>query len=1171
MSIYQHIEATRTNAPYQALNANHIYFQDVDPLDISGKLYKKGNDLYYDGKLISFGSPLNVENTSLQYLGNNGLTMITGYDLGMKLDGYTDDAEAFDNGLKLLSTAGASVTVLIDSPFGFCLKNSVEIPSNVNVIINCPVYYEGDARIRCLGVYIDYFEQQGVDKLTLRRYSTGTTPYTASSGQKVIKVQNASQNLPTDQFTSAQKLALIQAGDVIVIRGMSDANGNAIDSETLIVQSVDYVNYEITVTTDLLDSYKYEYPENTAYTNKFGKTDKTYISKIVSTTLTSNGVKGNMTLSVVDASLFEIGDIIEINDNILVKQVYTNSTSSNPFRVEINQIIGIDRQNNVLTLLKPLPHTWDHANYPVRVYAIKTTRNSSIENATVKYRKYPSNRNVNPFELNRCYNCKIRNCSILNESTIRDVVLNRTIGNTIKIREHNNVEFTANLGEGVMTPSEFALRVTTVLTLSSPSKLSYTCSYTTSTGKYTLSCTNPFSILDLNIDNDGFITDVDGKKKLAHWVNPSAQRQGTSCYALLGLHPATPYTNQTSFTGEDCRYGLFYVDEYRNKLYTKEPAQNYVTTTLETGYYTQHTLVARMKELLLPALFNVVYDTSTYLTTISYNFGNFEIDWTPIDSMFTFLGFHDAKGNSSGKLTGASSYTSVSKVALTSKGHAFKQDKCFKCSVSDCLIGTPQYFASGEGYGYTIYRSSCCAIVNSSSTGCRHDVLIFSGANNNLIANNRFTSTRISSLDLHGALEVDNHFIGNVIVGGPLYTLDSSTKCAIKCGNTTHVAGSHRNNFIGNFITGYGSNVDTSKINKGIEWVMNAQDNIVKDCVFQDCEYPIYYINYTNSDGANYFVSSNVVDSCVFKNSRVPIWINKNTGAGTLKNAEHFTITNCTFDGIRSNAYINSVNTVNIENCTFKNWTGGQDAGNDLYLLDFINTSNVVVRNNIIQNVRRGIELEGCSNAVVQRNIFDTLTGSKADVFKDTSGNSNYKFLHNTYVNFNPRFTSNNTTPSPVVKHERHQQWYNSDLSSPISITGIVPYDNTTPTSTEGTDLGFNISYSTQNPVGCFYVRCVVPQVEVPDETDDVIILSIFNGTTNIGTSAVAINSKNTTNNRNSYSITCIARSRYWDRTSYTITARLGSAQGTTLSVNNLFGSTCKPYIIIEEIDEKMY
>jgi hypothetical protein len=1171
MSIYQHIEATRTNAPYQALNANHIFFQDVDPLDITGKLYKKGNDLCYDGKIISFGTPLNVNNTSLQYLGNNGLTMISGYDLGMKLDGYTDDAENLDNGLKLLSSAGASVTVLIDSPFGFCLKNSVEIPSNINLIINCPIYYEGDARIRCLGNYIDYFDQQGVNKLTLRRYSTGTTPYIAQDGQRIIKVQNASQNLPTDPYTSAQKLALVQAGDVIVIRGMSDANGNAVDSETLIVQSVDYTNYEITVTTDLLDEYKYDYPENTAYTNKFGKTDKTYISKIVSTSLTTNAVKGNMTISVTNSSLFEVGDVIEINDNILVKTVYPNSTSSNPFRVEINQVTDVDRVNNILTLLKPLPHTWDHSTYPVRVYTINTTRNSSIENAQVKYRKYPANRNVNPFELNRCYNCKIRNCSILNEATIRDVVLNRTIGNTISIRENNGTVFTANLGEGVMSPSEFAIRVTTALTLASPSRLSYTCSYTTATGKYTLSCVNAFSIVDLDNDNDGVVL-VNGKKQLAHWITPTAQRTGTSCYALLGLHPNVSYVNQTSFTGEDCRWGLFYVDEYRNKLYTKEPGQSYITTTLEVGWYTQNTLIARIQQLLVSTIYNITYNTSTDLTTITYLLGgNFELNFTSVDSIFTFLGFHDAKGNTAGQLTGATSYTGASKVALTSKGHAFKQDKCFKCSVSDCLIGTPQYFASGEGYGYTIYRSSCCAVVNSSSTGCRHDVLLFSGANNNLIANNRFTSCRISSLDLHGALEVDNHFIGNVIIGGPLYTLDSTTKCAIKCGNTTHVAGSHRNNFIGNFITGYGSNADTSKTNKGIEWVMNAQDNVVKNCVFQDCEYPIYYTNYTNSDGANYFVSSNVVDNCVFKNSRVPIYLRKNTGGGMLKTAEQFTITNSVFDGIGSNSYIETVNAVNIQNCTFKNWTGGQDTGNDLYVLGFINTSNVVVRNNIIQNVRRGISATGCSNAIVQRNTFDYLTGAKADVFNDNGGNSNYKFQHNTYTNFNPRFTCNVATPSPVIKHERHQQWYDSASSSPISVTGIVPYDNTTPTSTEGTDLGFSISYSTQNPAGCFYVRCVVPQIEVPDETDDVMILSVFNGNANIGTSAVAFNSKNTTNNRNSYSIQCIARTRYWDRASYSITARLGTAQGTTLNVNNLFSSTCKPYIIIEEIDEKMF
>lgn len=1168
MSIYQHVEATRTSSPYQAINANHIFFQDVDPLDITGKLYKKGDGLYYDGKQIAFGTALNVDNVSLQYLGNAGLTIITGYNLGMKLDGYTDDAEALDTGLKALSAAGASVTVLIDSPFGCCLKNSVEIPSNVNIIINCPVYYEGDARLRCLGDYIDYFEQQGIDKLTLRRFSSGTTPYKANSGQRVIRVQNASQNLPSDPYTSAQKLALIQAGDVIVIRGMSDANGNAIDSETLIVQSVDYVNYEITVTTDLLDTYKYEYTENTQYFNKYGKTDKTYVSKIVSTQLTTNAVKGSFTISVANSALFEKDDVIEINDNILVKQVYTNSTSSNPFRVEINQIVDVDRQNNVLTLLKPLPHTWDHATYPVRVYTIKTTRNSSIENMNVKYRKYPANRNVNVFELNRCYNCKIRNCSILNEPTIRDVVLNKTIGNTIKIKEFNDTIFTANLGEGVMSPSDFALRVTTALSLSSPSKLSYTCSYTTSTGKYTITCANPFSILDLNIDNDGFVTTLDGSKKLAHWINPSAQRQGTSCYALLGLHPEKSYTNQTSFTGEDCRYGLFYVDEYRNKLYVKEPNQSFVSLTLETGYYTQHTLIARMKELLLPNLFNVVYDTTTYKITISYNFGNFELDFTPIDSIFSFIGFHDEKANTAGLLTGASSYTSESKVALTSKGHGFKQDKCFKCEVSDCMVGTPLYFDSGEGYGYTIYRSSCCSVVNSSTTGCRHDVLLFSGANNNLIANNRFTSTRISSLDLHGALEVENHFIGNVVVGGPLYTTDSSSKCAIKCGNTTHVAGSHRNNFIGNFITGYGSNVDATKLNKGIEWVMNAQDNIVKDCVFQDCEASIFYTNYTNSDDATYFVSSNVVDNCVFKNSRFPIWLNKNvSGASNLKSASAFTITNCTFDGITSNVSLNGINGVDIENCIFKNWKSAADT----YLFDCDNTSNLIIRNNTIDNVPRGVDLSNCPLAVIQGNTFDSLYGAKADSMIDRQGNSNYKYIDNRYVNFNPRFSSN-TSVSPIVKHSRHSQIYDVTTSN-MSITGTTAY-GTTPTSTSGTDLGFSVgTYSTQNPVGWLHIEVCVPQVEVPDNLDDVMILTIFNGTTLLGSQVVNVNTQSTTNNRLSYSITCRARVRYWDRTSYSLSARLGTPSGATLSVNNQLGggASTRPYMIVTECDDRIY
>ena len=129
---------------------------------------------------------------------------------------------------------------------------------------------------------------------------------------------------------------------------------------------------------------------------------------------------------------------------------------------------------------------------------------------------------------------------------------------------------------------------------------------------------------------------------------------------------------------------------------------------------------------------------------------------------------------------------------LGPRGHCFRIGMAsLRCTVSECVVWRPTFFGSGQGYGATIYKGArFCNVVDNWFEGCRHSVLLFSGACQNFIARNHSKDCRGTDYDLHGAREAGNWFHQNKAIGGPSRTPSINQRAAFKVGNTTHTAGS---------------------------------------------------------------------------------------------------------------------------------------------------------------------------------------------------------------------------------------------------------------------------------------------------------------------------------------------------------------------------------------------
>jgi len=128
------------------------------------------------------------------------------------------------------------------------------------------------------------------------------------------------------------------------------------------------------------------------------------------------------------------------------------------------------------------------------------------------------------------------------------------------------------------------------------------------------------------------------------------------------------------------------------------------------------------------------------------------------------------------------------------KSQGFRVYLSMNCDLENNTVLNPAYSASGQGYGLTLYASNGCRVRGFYGSGCRHTVLLFSGACNNIISDVISYGATISDIDFHGAWENNNTVYGVLCISDGRQTTDFVTnKTAIKLGNTYHLVGSNGN------------------------------------------------------------------------------------------------------------------------------------------------------------------------------------------------------------------------------------------------------------------------------------------------------------------------------------------------------------------------------------------
>lgn len=285
----------------------------------------------------------------------------------------------------------AGGTLNIDSKdTGVYINASLNVKSNVHLNFKCPVTLGEYGQLR---IYGGFSESPSENLPQIRSDLT--------SGTKTIYCGTGPESLASNY----------SVGDRIIIRGLSDGNGEAVEYQEATVASVDAGNNNITVEEDLEYDFKAEYQAGD-YEANFETVDRTYITFQTFTNLSSGANRGDTSITAADASDFSQGDYIFFGDNKTPSELA--GVSKNTFRHEVNKIIAIN--GTTVSLEHALSHDYETA-YGAYIIKMDMVENAVIRGAKVNYDAEPHEFTTNAFTIAYAKDCRIENCVVENEGT----------------------------------------------------------------------------------------------------------------------------------------------------------------------------------------------------------------------------------------------------------------------------------------------------------------------------------------------------------------------------------------------------------------------------------------------------------------------------------------------------------------------------------------------------------------------------------------------------------------------------------------------------------------------------------------------------------------------------------------------------------------------------------
>ena len=896
-------------------------------------------------------------------------------DIGLFGDGVTDDSVILSNFVNNLQNIypNKSFTILLNSPLGHALYNTLTFGSNITLQVDAPLYYYSDLSVRFQGSY--YY---GPIKPKLN------PNYNVSSGDTVIYVDN---------------LSVFTVGCVVNFEGMSQ-NGSTLWNDPNRVVAINNTGY-ITLFKGLEYSYQYQY-QNGSYT-----TIKIVAGNKSSTNISSGSYTCIMDNS--DVSMYSIGQTVVFNDFQLIGGYYTNSTSNNTFNNDMNVITQINVSTSTLTFAKSIVHTYT-SNAPVFVIPIKTCENSKMIIKQQEYMKYPIKKSTNCLQLTYCNNCHFIDSTIKNKRRKDTILVSPAIGLVLSINEiTSGFNFSINLIPGIYQLDDFCTMVKSLLIASPTSSYSYKVTYNFNTGCVTISSGDIYKYFNINMTT-------------------------TTAYSYFGMLPSITYSSATTYTGQPIYYsGSFNLRSFDLNIsgqgllyqFVYNEGTSDITLTLPNYYYTLSTLLLQLQMLMTSnSQTGWVYtcsigtDETITIASNSYNFSIVLNSSNSLTTIWKHLCLHNSSGSILSTLSGASSYNSgtwsTTRVypICSNRGNAFRFDNSYNCSAVNMTVGGTSHNTSGEGYGGTITRSAMCIINGFKCSAQRHSILVQAGANTNIITNVVDSGFYISCIDGHGQNSTYNTCSNVVAVAGNLYSPDSTQKGFLRVGNTTHNGGDSNWTF-SNCTVYYGTNQNpTTNINMGIVLSTVCSDNVFDNITMYGGDTFIQMVDVSGRVNPLQYISN----GNVFKNSYCRdlkqniINLNpNNSGTGSIMSDT--LIDNCTFNNcgsgstlINSYASIKNCTNITIKNCYFENQLTGSP---DDYVLQIGATTSAIVTKNLFKNITRGVYfLINCGIYTLTDNTFNTLTGASHKYWRD-GGNATPNANTPTVYNNNFINTSN--------------------------------------------------------------------------------------------------------------------------------------------------------------------
>ncbi len=274
------------------------------------------------------------------------------------------------------------------SETGVYINASLNVKSNVHLNFKCPVFLGKYGQLR---IYGGFYETPSENLPQLRQDLTAGG-YTIYCGEGAESHANN-----------------YSIGDRIIIRGMSDGNGKAIEYQEATIAGINTGSNIVTIAEPLEYNFKAVYPAGD-YEENFGTVDRTYITFSRFTTLNSNAVRGDTSINVANSSSFSVGDYVFFGDNKTPGDIAGDS--KNTFRHEVNKIIGIS--GNTIRLENTLCHDYEISK-DAYIIKMNPVENASIKGARVNYNAEPDSFTVNAFTIAYAKDCYIKDCQVENQ------------------------------------------------------------------------------------------------------------------------------------------------------------------------------------------------------------------------------------------------------------------------------------------------------------------------------------------------------------------------------------------------------------------------------------------------------------------------------------------------------------------------------------------------------------------------------------------------------------------------------------------------------------------------------------------------------------------------------------------------------------------------------------